>query len=263
MQHLTTDELYDVRDAAFAAGLADPHTRLALFQGVMPQFRGALPALPSPIQQLHSDLLKMNEVGRLVDGKVPLELWLHNAVRETAAAEHRAVLQDAYDKVTAQLSAEPEMPPEQLDDLPEEIVHQDDTVAYYFLRRGWEAGAAVARLRVPQFSGEQPRKVNNVDAPAHLGTGWLVTPSLVMTNHHVVASRESGEVDTVAEADLRLQGANAKASSTSTPRRRAGGAPVQRAGGMGARARLRPAAPRRPLGSPPVAAGAGSGDPRR
>ena len=113
--------------------------------------------------------------------------------------------------MASQVSSEPEVPAEQLADIPEEIVFEDDTVPYEFLRRGWEAGSAVARLQVPQYSGGQPRKINNVAAPPHLGTAWLVAPSLLMTNHHVVASRDGADVDKVGDDDLALQGRHALA----------------------------------------------------
>ncbi len=212
MSHLTPDELVQVRDAVDDAELGEPEMRPMLFDGVMRRYVRALPLLPSPLNQLHSDLTRMNQVDRLVDGTVPLEVWLRNASRLAVVADAQSVLQAAYDKVASETSGEPDLPPaEELGEIPEAIVHQDDTVPYDFLRLGWQAGTAVARLRVPQFSGGAPRKVNNVDAPPHLGTGWLVTAELVMTNHHVIAARARDEIAGVADEDLRLQGAHASA----------------------------------------------------
>jgi endonuclease G, mitochondrial len=209
--HLTPEAVVQVRDAADAADLGDPEVRPMLFEGVMRQYVRALPLLAAPIRQLHSDVSRMNQVDRLLDGSVPLEIWLANATRLTVEAESHATLQAALDKVSTEASGEPDVPPDGFGEMPEAVVHQDDTVAYDFLRLGWEAGSAVARLRVPQFSGGAPRKVVNVDAPPHLGTGWLVAPELVVTNHHVVVARARAEMAGVSDQDLRLQGAGATA----------------------------------------------------
>jgi endonuclease G, mitochondrial len=210
--HLTSDDIVRVRDAADEADLGDPEVRPMLFDGVMRRYVRALPLVPAPIMQLHSDLTRMNQVDRLLDGTVPLEVWLRNAARLAVVAKPQAILQAAHDTVAAETSGEPELPPpDELGEIPEAIVHQDDTVPYDFLRLGWEAGTAVARLRVPQFSGGAPRTINNVDAPPHLGTGWLVTSELMITNHHVIAARARDEIAGVSDADLRLQGANATA----------------------------------------------------
>ena len=176
MELLTRTELRDVRDAALAAGLGDPTIRAILLDGIMPMYSESLPRLAMPRAQLTSDLQRMNGVGRLTDGTTPLEVWLDNAVDQVSEAEPFAVLQRAHDKVAAKGAGEPEVPDEQLVDVPEAIVHQDDTVPYGFLRQGVEAGAAVARLRVPQFSVGQPRMIKNLDAPAHFGTAGPLRP---------------------------------------------------------------------------------------
>jgi endonuclease G, mitochondrial len=204
--YLSTDRLYEVRDAALHAGLADPQTRPLLFEGVLPLFVAGLPILPQPAQQVFADLTRMNAVDRLVDGGVPLERWLRNAVRQTTERAPREVLEAALEEVAAAAAGEPPVPPaDQIEELNEEIVYEDDTVEYAFLRGGWEAGIGVARLRVPPFRDGEP-------AGAHgptLGTGWLVADELVMTNHHVVAARSRSELADVREGDLRLQGAHA------------------------------------------------------
>jgi hypothetical protein len=204
--HISTDRLYEVRDAALGAGLADPQMRPLLFEGVLPLFVAGLPILPQPGQQVFADLVRMNAVDRLVDGGVPLELWLRNAVRQTTEAAPREVLASALEEVSAAAAGEPPVPPAaEIEELNEEIVYEDDTVEYAFLHRGWQAGIAVARLRVPRFRDGKPA---GAVGPT-LGTGWLVADELVMTNHHVVAARSRGELADVREDDLRRQGAQA------------------------------------------------------
>jgi endonuclease G, mitochondrial len=166
--HITTDRLYEVRDAALGAGLADPQVRPLLFEGVLPLFLAGLPILPQPAQQVFSDLTRMNAVDRLVDGGVPLELWLRNAVRQTTESAPREVFESTLEEVAAAAAGEPPVPPAaQIEELNEEIVYEDDTVEYAFLRRGWEAGIGVARLRVSPFRDGEPAQARGPT----LGTG--------------------------------------------------------------------------------------------
>ena len=111
MSHLTPDELVQVRDAVDEAELGDPEMRPMLFDGVLRRYVRALPLLPSPLNQLHSDLTRMDQVDRLVDGTVPLEVWLRNAARLAVVADAQGVLQAAHDKVASETSGEPDLPP--------------------------------------------------------------------------------------------------------------------------------------------------------
>lgn len=210
MAYLDHDELINVRNAALAAGLVDGTRRPMLFDGVMPAYVAALPMLAAPLDQVHQDLLRLNQVDRLLDGRVPLELWLRNAVEMTTVAEPHAVLDAALDRVTGEAAGEPPIASEDVDEMPEAIVFQDDTVAFDFLQRGHEAGAAVALLRVPQYEGGAPRRQAGLPSPPHLGTAWVLSPELIMTNHHVVLARKRSETPP-SEADLREQGAHATA----------------------------------------------------
>ncbi|MEU3448132.1 trypsin-like peptidase domain-containing protein [Streptomyces thermolilacinus] len=187
MGFLTQEEILAVRDAALDAGLTDPAVRPLLFNGIMPRYRATLPLLAAPGLQTQSDLVEMNRVERLVDGSVPLEIWLRNAVAQTTAAAPLAVLQRALDDVARDAAGEPDvLADRQVPEIKEQIVHRDDTVPFAFLRGGDAAGAAVARVRVPPYEGGLPLQPNG---NPHTGTGWLVTPRLLVTNHHVVNAR--------------------------------------------------------------------------
>ncbi|MCP9962861.1 hypothetical protein LUX05_18595 [Streptomyces somaliensis] len=107
--YLTQEDVLAVRDAALDAGLTDPAVRPLLFDGIMPRYRATLPLLAAPGLQVHSDLVEMNRVERLVDGSVPLEIWLRNAVAQTTAAAPAAVLQRALDDVARDAGGEPDV----------------------------------------------------------------------------------------------------------------------------------------------------------
>ncbi|MFI1397222.1 trypsin-like peptidase domain-containing protein [Streptomyces sp. NPDC020681] len=209
--YLTPDEILQVRDAALETGLADPMVRPLLFDGIMPKYRGTLPLLPAPGRQVHSDLNEMNRVERLVDGSVPLEIWLRNAVAQTTEAAPLALFQRSLDDVARSAGGEPDivaaMPAAELK---EQIVHRDDTVPFGFLRGGDLAGTAVARIKVPPYESGEPLQPNGFP---HSGTGWLIAPALLITNHHVVNARAGTGTSRpqAAADDLLLQARHARA----------------------------------------------------
>ncbi|MEK2474156.1 trypsin-like peptidase domain-containing protein [Streptomyces noursei] len=209
--YLSPDEILQLRDAALESGLTDPGVRPLLFDGIMPRYRGTLPMLAAPMHQLHSDLAQMNQVERLVDGSVPLEIWLRNAVAQTTEAEPLKVFQRALDEVARRAGGEPDILADRpAPEIKEQIVHRDDTVPIGFLRGGDLAGTAVARLKVPPYQDGAPLQPNGFP---HAGTGWLIAPALLMTNHHVVNARTGtgAERPLAAPEDLRLQARHTRA----------------------------------------------------
>ncbi|MFJ7067678.1 trypsin-like peptidase domain-containing protein [Streptomyces sp. NPDC101115] len=207
--YLTSDELLGVENAAMEAGLADRSLRGRLFAGIKEHFWMALLPQPTPFRQLQSDLRTMNRVERLMEGEVPLELWLRNAIGLAADLGAVAVFQRALDHVVRDAAGEPDLPDEFLSaEFKEEIVVRDDMVPFEFLYEGFVAGAAVARVTVPPYeSGQQLHP-----AYPHVGTGWLIAPGLLVTNHHVVNARNGigGGRKRAAEEDLQLQVRNSR-----------------------------------------------------
>ncbi|MFE5298807.1 trypsin-like peptidase domain-containing protein [Streptomyces sp. NPDC056632] len=207
--YLTAEELLAVENAAMEAGLADRELRGRLFAGIKDHFRAALPPQPTPFTQTQSDLRTMNRVERLMEGEVPLEMWLRNAIALAADRGPVAVFQRALDHVVRDAGGEPELPAEFLSaEFKEEIVVRDDMVPFEFLQEGFVAGAAVARVTVPPYeSGRQLQP-----AYPHVGTGWLIAPGLLVTNHHVVNARNGigGGRKQVAEEDLQHQVRNSR-----------------------------------------------------
>lgn len=107
---LRQQELVRVRNAAMEAGLADRAVRSSLLKGVPGYFTATLEPLDDPREQIHADLNAMNQVERLIDGLVPLEIWLHNAIEQTHEPGPRAVLQGALDTVARVITGEAELP---------------------------------------------------------------------------------------------------------------------------------------------------------
>ncbi|MFE5805768.1 trypsin-like peptidase domain-containing protein [Streptomyces sp. NPDC056491] len=203
--YLSQDDVRLLRDTAVETELADPARRSLLFAGILPKYRGSLPVLAAPGQQIHSDLNEMNLVERLIDGTVPLAIWLRNATDQLTDAAARDVFLKALDRVTRDAAGEPDVAPDvPTGETKEEIVFQDDTVPFDFLSGGALAGSSVARIKVLPYQGGA--LLQPVALP-HNGTGWLITGDLLVTNHHVVNARKrtDGQQQVVDPADLRLQ----------------------------------------------------------
>jgi hypothetical protein len=205
--YLPQPQINSLRQVILAITGYDASTRNALLAGLPPTYRSLLPgsgALPPIALQL--DLDKLNTTRRLVGDDlepiVPLRMFLDTALGFTQGQEEAAVLREALADVEAVSTG---APPVDLGpvDVTEAIVSRDDMVPLGFLAGGVTAGRAVAKLLVPRFENAAPRLVSG-QPMTYRGTGWLVGPNLLMTNHHVINAREQGE-DAAAEPDLRLQ----------------------------------------------------------
>jgi endonuclease G len=210
--YLTRERINQIKDFFVTTLTAyDREVRPLLLNGIDPRFAGSLRNYPNNDFQLTGDLNTLNSVERLADGSVPLEIWLRNAVELLSHLDTGKVLSRALDDVTSRMSnaapiEEPSTVPN-LFQVQEAIVNRDDMVAYGFLQAGFEAGRSVARLQVPRHDNGAIRQRASGGTEIYLGTGWLVAPDLVITNHHVVNARSDGEAD-AASVDLDLQARN-------------------------------------------------------
>jgi endonuclease G, mitochondrial len=161
------------------------------------QRQALLFGLPAAIQDTErardrlADLAEMIQAleywGQLADGRWATEAMLRNAkrsVRQTAFEPRLEAFIQGFELPAAQARLEP---------LPELIASD---VSYLmpvgFLAGGHRASLAVARLAVPRFQGAEP--VMGKHGPScGKGTGWMIAPALMITNHHVVEARFSGE----------------------------------------------------------------------
>ena len=194
-----------------SGSLYQGNVRLLLARGLDLHFLAGLPVIAAPGLQLDSDLSIFNSVERLVDGSVPLEIWLRNAARMLRAQKEVAVLQQALDETSTWMSGAPPMldptapdlPPGSLPEGLELAIDRDDTLPFLFIAGAQRVGAAVARLGVPEYMNGLVR-LKGAEPIVHVGTGWLVTSDLLMTNWHVVNARSEGE-PAASPADLDLQ----------------------------------------------------------
>ncbi len=170
-----------------------------------------------PIQymQIKSDLNDLNETPRLVDGTIPFQIWLKNAGNFLKPFPENKVIQQAIEDITNEtVKAEPVSNPTPPDKatiekiVQEKIILRDDMVSYNFLEAGYKAGISVGLVQVARYDNGQPKLLPGNQPALYLGTGWLLSKDLVITNHHVINAREPGEADATV-ADFKLQGDNA------------------------------------------------------
>lgn len=172
---------------------------------------GAIPASVSgamaeglpPAYQVMSDLQYLNYIERLTDGTVPLVAYLRGAL---GLGGHNAAMNTVRSKLSeleSLTTGGPRLRVKELPETRERIVGRDDMVPYAFLERGLAVSKAVAKLEVPRFNEGAPHLTNG-EHTRYLGTGWMIGPGLLITNHHVLNARNDGEAE-AGTADLKLQ----------------------------------------------------------
>jgi endonuclease G, mitochondrial len=211
VSYLCQQEVQSLVKAAVDSDLLDTDRRL-LHAGIYKPFRSNLVTSASPRDQFMLDLVKFNDVERLEDNSVPLAQFLQNAaallrLSGRPEAELFERLANRIGNKVQGLGALPE--PASLPEITrnEAIVHQDDMVRFDFLAEGVAVGRSVARLSVPRFQAGKQVLVQGIRPWLMSGTGWMIGPRLLVTNHHVINAREAGEPD-ASEADFLRQGAN-------------------------------------------------------
>jgi endonuclease G len=161
----------------------------------------------TPVAQLAMDLHTLNGIAELEDGKVPLRLWLREAIRLVGEDKRADELKRFLAKLSAERTPRPTRPtwapPSDLPEYKEAVIQGDDRVPFPFLAQGHEAGKRVARVRVPRFENHKPSLYQGTQLVAN-GTGWVIGPGLLVTALHVVMAREPGETEPD-EDDLGLQ----------------------------------------------------------
>ena len=76
-------------------------------------------------------------------------------------------------------------------------------VSFGFMQNGLVAAQSVVKLEVPRYDSGQPHMTRGTQA-LYLGTGWLIAPGLLITNHHVFNARNEAE-PAADENDLKVQ----------------------------------------------------------
>lgn len=211
----TEDEL----DALFAlhraAGL--PPQVDTLVASLDAESQALLPApAATPEARVMGALTALNRVRNVTSGQVPLRRWLKTAQTLVGPGPHADRL--AKDLAVFNTAHMPLPPPDatlldadEAGQLEAIVGEEDLTVEIGYLRQGIEAARSVAKLLVPRYFGGAAQMTG--DAPAYgQGTGWLVAPRLLLTNHHVLDARDRRPPpeDPASPADFDLQARNTR-----------------------------------------------------
>ncbi len=198
---LIDKDLVTIRNAYFQAALSyDGNQRTLLTSGISPLFLLNIPVGNPPAIQVALDLKLFNDIERLSDGVVPLEVWLRNAVSFYGVTPGGVILKSYLSTVQRAANGAPvvKAPTATLPRIKEAIIDRDETLPIGFLAGGARVAGAVVKLLVPQYRNAVAAEGS--DGPIrYLGTGWLIGGDLIMTNHHVINARKDGEADASAD----------------------------------------------------------------
>jgi endonuclease G, mitochondrial len=194
-QHLTDEGIKAVRDAVIARGLNTDADLAALAAGISPAYIGSVTIGSVPNAKLLMVTEQMNKTRVLVNGQVPLAKWLSNAITLAGGTEEELVFRRALEQIApdgrpedhdaADVDAAPRVDGGAL----EIQIGEDDTLGIGFLLRGAVAARSVAKLRVHRHFDGNPSFLAGNAPDWGLGTGWLIGPDLLITNHHVIGAR--------------------------------------------------------------------------
>ena len=208
MTHLRNTEISELAQIAVAENI--DQIRNTLFPAPhMSQVRAALNIFPNPLAQMTADLQQMNTITRTPSGIVPLERWLTYVSPYIKDAGHKKIIDDALTKISTKSDGAPQVPDTAVtNEIKEKIIQSDDLVPFGYLEGGATAGVAVGRIKVYPFENGAQKLINGTHSP-HLGTGWLLSKSLVMTNHHVANARSKKHIGDpmpiASDVDLKMQ----------------------------------------------------------
>lgn len=208
MPFLSATRIGELTDTLIDAGLATNDNLDTLAANLPRAYTSRWPRRSSPVGTMSAVLDDLNNTDRLTDGTVPFVVWLQGAARLTRMIDAPTkVINAVLAEINAKSTGGASLTPADRAVLPtgrnEQIIGRDELLPFEFLKGGFDAGKSVARLSVQsyqngvaQVSGGEPIK--------YVGTGWLLAPDLLMTNHHVINAREPSEGLASAD-DLQLQ----------------------------------------------------------
>lgn len=136
-------------------------------------------------------------------GVRPLIVIVDNAMRHLG--DWQSDLTEAFQDVRRELEASyaGDVQPKELPPIePEKLLFKgrDERVSAFFLTKAIETARSVCRLQVPRVFGGTPRPGQSM-----YGTGWLIAPSLIITNHHVIEARQRQIEPAATAAEFRAQ----------------------------------------------------------
>ncbi len=225
-QHLPDNTINEIYTGLTQAGLSNQGTLDVLRGSLDNRFAGSLPGPGLPMNiRLLGELQAMNKVHNLRNGDVPLAQWLTLAITIAGDQQVASVLDRALLEVSE--GAAP-APAARLDprttagaggpdngggamntnvEFEAMVAGSDETLSVKYLSAGLQAASSVFKLLVHRHVGGHPEFTTGDTPRLANGTGWMIAPGLIITNHHVVNARLRSVVvePDATDQDLHLQ----------------------------------------------------------
>jgi endonuclease G len=221
--YLDDATLLEVQQAAINLGFANEGQLAALTAGISPAFVAVAMQGGNAQAKLITLTARMNSTRVLVSGEVPLTRWLQNAILLSGGMPEETVFRKALERASVDGSAPSTAAADgaaesdlDLAELPvgegglEITIEEDDTLDVGFLHEGSAASRSVAKLLVHRHFDGLPSMLAGNQPDLGMGTGWMLGPRLLITNHHVIDARIPGREPPAAPADFQLQGSTAQ-----------------------------------------------------
>jgi endonuclease G, mitochondrial len=161
---------------------------------------------------LNSIVDGLNKLGRLNDrdGARPLIVVVDNALQYVLAGGEIAQELTEVKRLLAEAYGGDRQVPVAADQKDMEALvfgrQRDSRLAFSFIEGAMRTAKSVARLKVPRIFAGARERVEGKEVFGY-GTGWLIAPGIVITNHHVIDNRDIQH----GEAPASLEDFNAQA----------------------------------------------------
>jgi endonuclease G len=206
-RHLDPGTTTAISTALITMGMTSDADVRALTADISPAFVGVALGGGTDAARMMTLVGRLNRTRVLTSGEVPMERFLTSAVVLAAGRPEEVIFRRALEQMSADGRRSPAdgaldpadavpPPPPDLRRLPtkgegelEIAIDEDDTLEVAFLHRGAAAAASIAQLRVHRHFDGQPSFLAGGAPDFGLGTGWLMSPRLLVTNFHVVDAR--------------------------------------------------------------------------
>jgi endonuclease G len=145
------------------------------------------------LPDLHNIIEAAAAMGQLVDtGEWALAIVTRNALQLARGTEPGKKLEALLGDLEAQPTGISPAP------IPEIVIGPDERLPISFLQRGLTATRAVVKVCVRRVRGGHREVVG-------YGTGWMIAPTLLITNYHVIQAGDGPHEPPLTEADLKAQ----------------------------------------------------------
>lgn len=204
MDYLTDLERQDLALAIVgSAGYGAPQ-RAIITRELPLWLRGQLPGnTGAPIPDAMLDLGTLSGIERLSDGTVPLKSFLKSALFLAGTNVAADPIRRKLAEIEAESTGAPPVADGPAAEVQEKYVTRTAMVERGFLAGALETAKSVAKLSVKRIENGAVA-LSNGEPSIYVGTGWLIAPDLMITNHHVINARNKGEA-AAAPADFAAQ----------------------------------------------------------